>query len=63
MVTGTAAAVTIQAFGFTMILAGPGQSLLTVGQYSNAVEYPSNGRRCELVGASGRSSGGAGNLS
>jgi hypothetical protein len=43
VVSGTGEAMTIQAFGFTMILAGPGQSPLTVGQYSNAVEYPSNG--------------------
>jgi hypothetical protein len=43
VVSGSAVAVTVQAFGFTTILAGPGGAPLSVGQYSNAVQYPSNG--------------------
>jgi parallel beta-helix repeat protein len=43
LVSGTAAVVGVQAFGFSMSFAGPGQSPLTVGVYSNAVQYPSNG--------------------
>jgi parallel beta-helix repeat protein len=43
VLSGTPTAVTVQAFGFTMIFAGPGQSPLTAGVYSNAVQYPSNG--------------------
>src|ERR1051325_601255 len=40
----TPTTVTISALGFTNTLAAPGQSVLTVGQYSNAVQYPVNGR-------------------
>jgi parallel beta-helix repeat protein len=39
----TPATVTISALGFTNTFAAPGQSDLTVGQYSNVVQYPFNG--------------------
>jgi parallel beta-helix repeat protein len=42
-ISGTPAAVTIVALGFTNTFAGPGQADLTVGQYSNARQYPFNG--------------------
>ena len=43
ILSGDATTVSVQAFGFTMIFAGPSNSPLAPGVYSNAVQYPTNG--------------------
>ncbi len=42
-ITGSPTTVSVAALGFTMVFDAPGEDNLTVGQYSNAVQYPSNG--------------------